>query len=112
MSLLDELDNKVNESFFRERKWAPINLPDLTGYFKTIYEVVKIPGVTDIAHLSFIAVYDSDSKLFTIYSNKSDEMMKMEYRSIFNRVSIENPSESEIVVALRPEFLSSRFVRV
>ena len=112
MSLLDIEDKYPDESFFQERKWAPVNLPDLTGYFKTIYEVVKIPDVTDIAHLSFVAVYDSDSKLFTIYSNKSDEMMKMEYRSIFNRVSIENPSESEIVVALRPEFLSSRFVRV
>lgn len=112
MSLLDMENKYPDKSFFQKRKWAPINLPDLTGYFKTIYEVVKIPGVTDIAHLSFIAVYDSDSKLFTIYSNKSDEMMKMEYRSIFNRVNIENPSESEIVVALRPEFLSSRFVRV
>ena len=112
MSILDIEDKYPDKSFFRERKWAHINLPDFTGYFRTIYEVVKIPGVTDIAHLSFKAVYDSDSKLFTIYSDKSDEMMKMEYRSIFNRVSIENPSESEIVVALHPEFLSSRFVRV
>ena len=112
MSLLDELDNKVNESFFQKRKWSHINLPDFTGYFKTIYEVVKIPGVTDIAHLSFKAIYDSDSKLFTIFSDKSAETMKMEYRSIFNTVRIENPSESEIIVALRPEFLSSRFVKV
>ena len=112
MSIFDTDNKYPDESFFQEHKWALVNLPDLTGYFKTIYEVVKIPGVTNIAHLSFVAVYDSDSKLFTIYSNKSDEMMKMEYRSIFNRVSIENPSESEIVVALRPEFLSSRFVRV
>lgn len=112
MSLLDELDNKVNESFFLERKWFHIDSPKFTGYFKTIYEVVKIPDVTDIAHLSFKAIYDSESKLFTISSCKPDGAMKMEYRSIFNTVRIENPSESEIVVALRPEFLSSRFVKV
>jgi hypothetical protein len=112
MSLLDGLDNKVNEGFFQERKWIHMDLPHFTGYFKTIYEVVKIPGVTDIAHLSFKAIYDSDSKLFTIRSYKPDETMKMEYRSIFNKVSIENPSESEIIVALSPVFLSSRFVKV
>lgn len=111
MSLLDELDGGVNESFFLKRKWMYIDLPHFTGYFRTIYEVVKIPGVTDIAHLSFKVIYNSNSKLFTICSYKSDATMKMEYQSIFNKVSIENPSESEIVVALSPEFLSSRFVK-
>ena len=111
MSLLDELDNKVNESFFQKHKWFHIDSPRFTGYFKTIYEVVKIPGVTDIAHLSFRVIYDSDSKLFTIGSCKPDGTMKMEYQCIFNKVRIENPSESEIVVALSPVFLSSRFVK-
>ena len=36
MSLLDELDNKVNESFFQKRKWIHMDRPHFTGYFKTI----------------------------------------------------------------------------
>lgn len=112
MSLLDGLDNKVNDSFFQKRKWFHMDSPTFTGYFKTIYEVVKIPGVTDIAHLSFKAIYDSESKLFTIGSCKPDGAMKMEYQATFNTVRIENPSESEIIVALSPVFLSSRFVKV
>lgn len=112
MSILDTENIYPDESFFQKHRWFHMDSPSFTGYFKTIYEVVKIPGVTDIAHLSFKVIYDSDSKLFTICNCKPDRTMMMEYQSIFNKVSIENPSESEIIVALRPEFLSSRFVRV
>lgn len=112
MSLLDELDNKVNENFFQKRNWIRLDLHCFTGYIKTIFAMVKIPGVTDNIYLSFKVAYNSDSKLLTICSYEPDKILKREYQAIFDKVSIENPAESVIAAALNPEFLSSRFVRV
>lgn len=109
MSLLDGLDNKVNESFFQKRKWVYMDLPHFTGYIKAHLTMVKFPQDSEMSPFNFKVIYIPESRILTIDTYDVSEYVAAKWGVKFEGVRLQNVTESEIVVALSPEFLSSRF---
>ena len=113
MSLLDELNEGfVSGEFFRTHKWTYMDLPHFTGYIKAHLTMVKFPQDSEMSRFNFKVIYIPESRILTIDTYDVSEYVAAKWGVKFEGVRLQNATESEIIVALSPEFLSSRFVKV
>jgi hypothetical protein len=113
MSLLDGLDDGlVSGEFFTTRNWMYKNLPHFTGYFKAHLTMVKLPQDSEMSPFNFKVIYIPESRILTIDTYDVPEYVAAKWGVKFEGVRLQNVTESEIIVALSPVFLSSRFVKV
>ena len=116
MSLLDELNDKcVSREFFADRKWMHINVSHFEGSFTSHITTVGLPPVfggsrySRFKMVTFKAIYNERTKVFSIDTYDSSNTVYAKYGVKFERFEINNPTEKDIILALDPEFLSSRF---
>ena len=116
MSLLDELNDKcVSREFFAKHNWRHLNVAHFEGSFTSHITTVALPSPfsegpsTQFTHFTFRAIYNERTKVFSIDTYDSSGVVFKKHKVKFERFEINNPTEKDIILALDPEFLSSRF---
>ena len=116
MSLLDELNESVvSREFFAKHNWRHLNVAHFEGSFTSHMTTVTLPSPfsetqsTQFTLFTFKAIYNERTKVFSIDTYDSSGVVFKKHKVKFERFEMVNPTEKDIIFALDPEFLSSRF---